>query len=47
MKGGSLTQILEFNFETESWTEIGTMKEGRDGHAVSVVSNDDYENWCN
>ena len=47
MKGGSLTQILEFNFETESWTEIGTMKEARYHHAVSIVSYDDYAKWCN
>ena len=39
--------ILEFNQETESWTVIGAMKEQKSGHAVSVVSYDDYEKWCN
>ena len=43
----SLNTILEFNYETESWTEIGTMKEKRINHAVSVVSYDDYAKWCN
>ena len=39
--------ILEFNQETESWTLIGAMKEPRVAHAVSVVSIEDYEKWCN
>ena len=43
----SSKEILEFNFETEAWTVIGTMKEQRDQHAVTVESFDDYENWCN
>ena len=42
-----LNNILEFNIETETWTEIGAMKEGRHAHAVSVVSYDDYAKWCN
>jgi len=40
-------QILEFNFEKESWTEIGTMKEKRGYHSVSAVSYNDYSKWCN
>ena len=40
-------KILEFNFDTESWTEVGTTKWTRTNHAVSVVSFDDYEKWCN
>ena len=43
----SLDWILEFNPETESWTKIGTMKESRYNHAVSVVPFDDFANWCN
>ena len=39
--------ILEFNYEIETWTEIGTIKEAREAHAVSVVSYDDYAKWCN
>ena len=42
-----LDKTLEFNSETESWTEIGTMKEKRYQHAVSVVSYTDYAKWCN
>jgi len=40
-------EILEFNYETESWRRIGTMKERRSSHDMSVVSLDDYEKWCN
>ena len=40
-------EILEFNQESDSWIEIGAMKEPRYIHAVSVVSFDDYEHWCN
>ena len=45
--GVGLKMIQEFNYETESWTEIGTMKEARYSYAVSVVSYDDYGKWCN
>ena len=38
--------ILEFIHETESWTVIGEMEKPKSGHAVSVVSFQDYENWC-
>ena len=44
---GMRKDILEFNQETDSWTVIGAMKEDKYGHAVSVVSIDDYEKWCN
>ena len=44
-------EVLEFNYESESWTVIGAMKEARYHHAVSVISFDDYGNdykkWCN
>jgi len=40
-------KILEFNQDTESWTVIGAMKEPRSSFALSVVSFDDYEKWCN
>ena len=46
-RGGHLSQILEFNIENRSWTVIGAMKEERNGCAVSVISFDDYEKWCN
>ena len=44
--GRNLDRILEFNYETESWTEIGAMKLGRYYHAVSVVRYDDFAKWC-
>ena len=44
---GGNKKILEFNFDTESWTEIGTMMVARGRHAVSVVPYDDYAKWCN
>ena len=56
LSGGSLgpsggyssrEEILEFNQETESWIVIGAMKEPRKLLAVSVISFDEYENWCN
>ena len=37
--------ILEFNRDTETWTEIGSI-ESRSTHDVSVVSYDDYAKWC-
>merc|ERR1711971_202316 len=45
--GGLRKEIVEFNQETESWTVIGEMKEGKFSTAVSVVSFDDYKKWCN
>ena len=46
-KGESiLRNILEFDQEAESWTEVGKMQEGRAEFAVSVVSYNDYAKWC-
>ena len=39
--------ILEYNPETEEWQEIGAMKEARYSHAVTLVSYEDYAEWCN
>ena len=47
IRGSIQNTILEFNYETESWTEVGTMKRPRRYHAVSVVPFDDFANWCN
>ena len=44
--GDNREEILEFNYGTESWTKIGEMTEPRIIHAVSVVSFEDYEQWC-
>ena len=38
--------ILEYDPETEKWTQIGTMREERLGHAVSVVDFEDYADFC-
>ena len=38
--------ILEYNPGTEQWQDIGTMKEARGYHAVTIVSLIDYAAWC-
>ena len=43
---GVRNNIIEFDPETEEWQEIGTMKDARADHAVSVVSYSDYADWC-
>ena len=45
--GSSRNDILEYSHETEEWQEIGTMKEPRRWHAVTVVSYEEYAEWCN
>ena len=42
----TMNDILEYDPETEKWTQIGTMREARDDHAVSVVKYEDYAEWC-
>ena len=38
---------MEFNKETNEWTEIGPFLEAfEDAHAASVVSFDDFKAWC-
>ena len=38
--------IIEYNHKTEEWQEISAMKEARAGHAVTVVSWEDFADWC-
>ena len=38
--------ILEYDPETKEWTQIGTMREARCVHAVSVVEFTDYADFC-
>ena len=38
--------ILEYDPETKKWTQIGTMREARHAHAVSVVDFSDYAEFC-
>ena len=44
--GPRSNRILEFNMGDEEWQEIGTMKEARSGHAVSIVGFEDFAAWC-
>ena len=44
--GGPRNEISEYDPGTETWQEIGTMKEARSKHAVTVVSLEDYAAWC-
>ena len=39
-------KILEFNPETESWSNIGAMLEARLHNRVTIVSFADYVKWC-
>ena len=39
-------EILEYNPGTKNWTQIGTMKEARARHTVSVVNYEDYDKYC-
>jgi len=45
--GNFRKEVFEFNPETETWSVIGKMKESRRFHAVSVISFENYEKWCN
>jgi len=38
--------ILEYDFETKKWKEIGTMQEARGDPAVSVVEYAEYTDFC-
>ena len=42
----ALSDILEYYPKTEEWTQVGTMREARGSHAVSVVDFGDYAGWC-
>ena len=41
-----MNNILEYDPETKKWTEVGTMKEARYGHAVSPVQYRDFGLYC-
>ena len=41
-----LNTILEYDITGDSYTEIGTMIQARDDHAVSVVKYEDFSEWC-
>ena len=39
-------EILEYNPGTETWKEVGKMKEAKQGHKVTIVKYEDYAAWC-
>ena len=41
-----MKEILEYNPGTETWKEVGKMKEARYGHGVTIVKYTDYAAWC-
>ena len=38
--------ILEYNITDDSYTQIGTMTQARNSHAISVVKYEDFSKWC-
>ena len=44
--GSASNSILEYDPETMNWNRIGTMREARYDHAVTVVDYGDYADFC-
>ena len=44
--GSVRNDILEYDPETKKWKQIGTMREAKAVHAVTVVDFRDYANSC-
>ena len=44
--GSALDSILEYDFTNDSYTQIGTMAQAREWHAVTVVQYRDFSDWC-
>ena len=42
-----LNNILQFDGETQQWTQIGTLKRKRHYHAASVIDVSKIEEYCN
>ena len=42
-----LDEIVEFSPTSEEWTVLDNMMEARGYHAVSVISSDDVQQFCN
>ena len=38
--------VLEFDKETETWSEVGHMMRAEGMHALSVVNFSDFADWC-
>ena len=47
-KGTTFNTILEYDITGDSYTQIGTMANGRSrsSHAISVVKYEDFSEWC-
>ena len=43
---GVMNQVLKLETKNMSWVEVGTMKEGRYGHAVSGMDFSDIAEYC-
>ena len=39
--------VLNYNITGETWTQVGTMREARGYHGVSVVQRDQIIDYCN
>ena len=44
--GSSLDTILEYDINGDSYTQLGTMIQARNYHAISVVKYQDFSEWC-
>ena len=44
--GSVRNDILEYDPETKKWKQIGTMREAKAVHAVTVVDFRDYADFC-
>ena len=45
--GDYLDDIVEFSPSTGKWSLLGNMMKTRGYHAVSVVSSDNFQQFCN
>ena len=39
--------ILLFDITRQTWTKVGTLKQGRGFHAMSVVNQQEIDDYCN
>ncbi len=44
-KGGR-EEVLRYNPDTDTWTEVGKMSSARHYHAIAAVSWGDYQEYC-
>ena len=42
----ALDSIMEYDFNGDSYTQIGTMTQARNSHAVTVVKYGEFSDWC-